>query len=293
MNILGAPTSLGNRPYEDNGQARLTNLGPARLREQRVVERLGARDLGDVAAAEYRDFIRPPRGIRNEDLILEHVRAVARVVEAQDDFTLVLGGDCSVLLGALLGLSRGRDLGLVYIDAHSDFNTIESSETGGVAGMDLALATGRGSSELARLRGERPLVSDADVVAVGVRAPDGDFARGMIPVAPPIASEVLSRLGDRDFFVHLDVDAIDPSFMPFVDTPERGGLDPATLQSLLAQLVRHPRAVGMEVTIYDPRHDADSRGAALLADILEGAFGRPTESSRSFSATSPRAEAIP
>jgi hypothetical protein len=85
MNLLGAPTSLGNRPYEDNGSARLTNRGPARLREQRLVQRLGARDLGDVVAAEYRDFVRPPRGIRNEDLVLDHVRAVARALEPPTD----------------------------------------------------------------------------------------------------------------------------------------------------------------------------------------------------------------
>ncbi len=267
MNLLSAPTSLGNRPYEDNGRARSTDLGPARLREQRLVERLGARDLGDVAAAEYRDFVRPPRGIRNEDLVLDHVRRIARALEPHDGFTLILGGDCSVLLGALLGLSRGRDLGLVYIDAHSDFNTIETTQTGAVAGMVLALAAGRGTSELTR-----PLVRDEDVVAVGVRSPDGDFATGKIPVVAPEASEVLQRLGDRDFFVHLDVDALDPAFMPFVDSPEPGGLTPAQLQALLAPVVQHPRAVGMEVTIYDPRHDHDGRGAALLADILEASF---------------------
>ncbi len=247
----------------------MTNHGPARIREQRLVQRLGARDLGDVIAAEYRDFVRPPRGIRNEDLVLDHVRALANVLASHDGFTLILGGDCSVLLGALLGLTREGDLGLVYIDAHSDFHTIETTQTGGVAGMDLALATGRGDSELARLRGERPLVRDEHVVAVGVRAPDGDFAEGRIAVAAANPSDVLERLGHRDFFVHLDVDVLDPSFMPFVDSPEPGGLDPAALQSLVTPLVHHPRAVGMEMTIYDPRHDADGRGAALLADILE------------------------
>ena len=80
-------------------------------------------------------------------------------------------------------------------------------------------------------------------------------------------------LGDRDFFVHVDVDVLDPVFMPFVDTPEPGGLHPDTLTALLAPLVRHPRAVGMEMTIYDPRNDHDGRGAVLLADILERAFG--------------------
>ncbi|HSP17183.1 MAG TPA: arginase family protein [Thermoanaerobaculia bacterium] len=272
MNILTAPTSLGNRPYEADGTARWTDHGPARLRQQGILARLHGRDLGDVPAAPYRDFVRPPGGIRNEDLILDHVRTIARVLEKQSGFTLILGGDCSVLLGSLLGLSRGRDLGLVYIDGHSDFNTTETTKTGAVAGMDLALATGRGSSELARLRGPHPLVRDEHVVTVGVRDHGGPFREANFPSATT-ASEVLDHVGGREFFIHLDVDVLDPSFMPFVDSPEPGGLDPEALTAILTPLVRHPNAVGMEMTIYDPRYDHDSRGAATLTEILESAFG--------------------
>ena len=269
MNLLTAPTALGNRPYESDGTARWTDRGPARLRELGIVQRLHARDLGDVAAAPYRDFVRPPRGIRNEDLVLDHVRAIARELEKQDEFTVVIGGDCSVLLGSLLGLSRGRDLGLVFIDGHSDFNTVDTTVTGAVAGMDLALAIGRGESELARLGGPSPLVSDEHVVAVGIR--DGDFGDSKIRTATT-ATQVLHQLGDRPFFVHVDADVLDPSFMPFVDSPEPGGLDADALVSLLAPLVRHPNAVGIELTIYDPREDHDGRGAELLAGILERAL---------------------
>jgi arginase len=269
MNILTAPTSLGNRPYESDGTARWTDRGPARLRDQRLVERLGARDLGDVPAAPFRDFAFERGKIRNEDLVLDHVRAIARALEPHEDFALILGGDCSVLLGSLLGLSRGRELGLVFFDGHSDFNTLDTTVTGAVAGMDLALAIGRGTSELARLRDGQPLVRDEHVVAVGVR--DGDFGDSRIRTANSSA-EALASLGDRDFFIHVDVDVLDPAFMPFVDAPEPGGLDPDTLVSMLSPLVRHPRAVGLEMTIYDPRHDHDGRGAALLADVLERTF---------------------
>lgn len=269
MQLLTAPTNLGNRPYEDDGTARWTHLGPARLREQNLLERLHAKDLGDVQAGAYRDFIRPHNGIRNEDLVLDHVKAIAKAIDGGRDFTLVIGGDCSVLLGSLLGLANGRDLGLVFLDGHTDFNTIETTITGAVAGMDLALATGRGTSELARLRGDRPLVRDEHVVAIGVR--DGDFEGSNIRTADT-ANEALARLGDRDFFVHVDADVLDPKFMPFVDSPEPGGLDPDELVEILEPLVKNPRAVGMELTIYDPRRDHDGRGAALLADILERAL---------------------
>ena len=271
LNLLTAPTSLGNRPYERDGTARWTSLGPARLRAAGVVERLGARDLGDIAAANYRDFVRVPGRIRNEDLVFQHVRAIEGTLKLHQGFTLVLGGDCSVLLGALPGLARGREVGLVYIDGHTDFNTIETTITGAVAGMDLALITGRGESELAR-----PLVRDEHVVAVAVR--DGDFDGTDIRSATS-ASEVLAILGDLPFFVHFDVDALDPAFMPFVDSPEPGGLDPLTLVSLLAPLVQHPNAIGMELTIYDPRDDHDGRGAELLVGILEQAFAEPVSAS--------------
>jgi arginase len=271
MNVLTAPTSLGNRPYESDGTARWTSQGPSRLRQAGLVERLRARDLGDIPAAGYRDFVRPPGGIRNEGLVLDHVRVIAAALEKETGFTLIAGGDCSILLGSLLGLGRGRDLGLVYIDGHSDFNTEETSETGAVAGMDLALATGRGKSELARLRGSRPLVTDDDVVTVGVRATDGHFGSTKIRSAKS-ADEVLQLLGDREFFIHLDVDALDPQFMPFVDTPEPNGLDPDSLAELLRGLVRSGRAIGMELTIYDPRRDTDGRGAELLVGILERAL---------------------
>jgi arginase len=261
LHLLSAPTSLGNRPYESadefNGTARHTDRGPARLREHGVVERLGAHDCGDVAAAPYRDFVRPPGGVRNEDLVHDHVQRIARAIPPEG-FTLVLGGDCSTLLGCLDAL---RPEGLVFIDGHTDFNTPVTSITGAVAGMDLALVTGRGDTPLAHR-----FVEDDRVVTVGVRDGEVPFRRATT------ADEILAHLGDRDFFIHVDADALDPAFMPFVDSPEPNGLTPEELIALLIPLVRHPRARGMELTIYDPRDDHDGRGAELLVTVLEESF---------------------
>ena len=258
LQLLTAPTNLGNRPYESDGTARHTDRGPARLREHGIVERLGARDLGDVVAAPYRDFVRPRGGVRNEDLVLDHVQRLARAIP-RDGFTLVLGGDCSTLLGCLLAT---RAEGLVFFDGHSDFNTPATSETGGVAGMDLALVTGRGDTPLAQR-----FVQDENVVTVGIRdIGDAKFR------SATTADEILAHLGDRNFFIHVDADVLDPEYMPFVDSPEPGGLSPEELTSLLRPLVHHPRAAGMELTIYDPRDDHDGRGAELLVDILANTF---------------------
>lgn len=261
MNILTAPTNLGNRPYESDGTARHTDRGPARLRERGIVERLRARDLGDVAAAPYRDFVRPPGSVRNEGRIADHTRAIAAALRSAEGFTLIVGGDCSTLMGCVEGLAPQA---LVYLDGHSDFNTPASSVTGGAAGMDLALVTGRGETPLARR-----LLRDEDVIAYGIR--DGDVAGSKIRVARD-AGEVLAFPSDRSFFIHVDADVLDPAYMPFVDSPEPGGLTPDELSSLLGRLAAHPRAVGMELTIYDPRDDHDARGAELLVSILETAL---------------------
>lgn len=268
--ILGAPTNLGNRPYEADGGARQTDRLPRRLREASIVSRLGARDLGDVAAAPYRDFDFVAGTIRNEDLVLAHVRAIAGAVAAHDGFTLLLGGDCSTILGCLAGLRRSRrELAVAYFDAHDDFNTLETTVTGAVAGMDLAIATGRVDTPLARLAPDGPLLRDEDVITVGIRdrvVADSPFR------SASTSDELLRALGDREFFVHVDADVLDPAFMPWVDSPVPGGIYPDELTSMLRALVALPGAQGMELTIYDPRHDTEGKGAALLVDVLAKAF---------------------
>src|SRR5687767_5565375 len=127
ITIIGAPSSIGIKPYDDGTMRRL-DLAPAALRQQRLARRLGARDLGDILPPPYRDFVRPPRKPRNEDLVERYSRDLAQHVATADDgaFLLVLGGDCSIVLGCLSGVRRRRArVGLVYVDAHADFATPE------------------------------------------------------------------------------------------------------------------------------------------------------------------------
>jgi arginase len=145
--IIGAPSSIGIRPYEDGSPRRL-DLAPGVLREQGIGDRLGARDLGDVVPPPYRDLVRPLGRPRNESEVASYSRELAqRVGDAAGDgaFILVLGGDCSIVLGCLLGLRRAASapVGLIYVDAHSDFATPASSRTGSAASMCLALAASR------------------------------------------------------------------------------------------------------------------------------------------------------
>jgi arginase len=290
--IVGAPSSIGIRPYDDGKQRRLDHA-PAVLREQGIVDRLAAQDSGDLEPPPYTDFERPPGRARNEEAVGSYSRALAdRIAQASADnaFVLVLGGDCSIVLGCLLGIKRphGAPVGLVYVDAHADFATTQESRTGSVASMCLAMAVGRGDSPLARLAGDAPLARLEDVVIIGRRDLDESYYGEDVLRASPIldlthamvraqgtsavASAALERLTRPElagFWIHVDADVIDPAEVPAVDSPEPGGLTIDEMTELLLPLVQHPKALGLELTIYDPALDADRRSAANLAKLLE------------------------
>src|SRR6266536_5634197 len=123
--VVGAPSNIGIRPYED-GIARHLDRAPGVLRERGLIRRLGAVDLGDVVPPPYCDYVRPSNRARNQEQVIAYSRSMtARVAAATRDgrFGLVLGGDCSVVLGCLLGARRtaGGPVGLAYVDAHADF----------------------------------------------------------------------------------------------------------------------------------------------------------------------------
>lgn len=294
--IIGAPSAIGIKPYDD-GAVRRLDLAPGALREEGVVARLGARDLGDVVPPPYREMVRAPGKARNEAEVLAYAHALAGWVAgaARDGaFLLVLGGDCSIVLGCLLGLrraGRGR-VGLAYVDAHTDFATPEESLTGSPASMCLAQAVGRGETPLARLGGGTPLVRPDDVALIARRDDDEpwyghDALRASsildltaaalceqgIAAAVSAALERIVRPELDGYWVHVDADAFDPSAVPAVDSPLPGGPDLDEMAELVAPLVRHPKALGMELTIYDPGLDPERSSAKRLADFLERVLG--------------------
>jgi arginase len=292
ISVVGAPSSIGIRPYDDDGVRRL-DLAPRVLREQAIVERLAANDRGDVIPPPYHDLVRPTGRPRNEDGVITYSRALAEriaMASVNDAFVLALGGDCSIILGCLLGLRRhGRTpIGLAYVDAHADFATPQESRTGSVASMCLALAVGRGNTPLANLGGDEPLAHPRDVVLIGRRdhaepwyGHDALRASAILDLPNAAVRErgmtdttraALDRLGRPDlagFWIHVDADVLDPNVMPAVDSPIPDGFGLEELAELLTPLVRHPKALGLELTIYDPMLDPDRTSAARLATLLE------------------------
>jgi arginase len=290
--VVGAASSIGIRPYDD-GEVRQLSRAPDVLRERGLIQRLEATDLGDVLPPPYRDYVRPPSRARNEEEVIVYSRSLAQRVAAataHERFALVLGGDCSIVLGCLVGAKRtaGGPVGLVYVDAHADFATPDESRTGSVASMSLALASGRGESSLARLSGRTPLVEGKHIALVGRRDagqpwyghkalsasaildfPDSEL---LTQEFDEVASASLRRVAAEDlegFWIQLDADVLNPAVMSAVDSPEPGGLMPSELVQFLTPLVHHPLALGLSLTTYDPALDADRSGARLLVRLLE------------------------
>ena len=185
---------------------------------------------------------------------------------------LVLGGDCSILLGAMLALRRRGRYGLVHVDGHLDFRHPGwSGGIGAVAGEDLAGVTGRLEPELADIDGLSPYVADADAVHLGERERDpGERAAiagtGITVVDLHALRAVGAVTPDVPYWLHVDADVLDSALLPAVDSPAPDGLSFEELAALLRQLV--PRAVGVQVTVFDPDLDADGSQAQALTDCL-------------------------
>jgi arginase len=263
--VIDAPSNLGLRPPAEGVAPGVYKLAGA-LRDRGIVGRLGAEDGGIVT---------PPRywPVQRERSIAWYSPRLADRVEGVLDrgaFPLVLGGDCSILLGTALALKRRGRYGLVYVDAHSDYRHPGNSRSvGAAAGEDLALVTGLGEA-LADLGGDRPLIRPEDVVAIGIR-PDDPYLAEMRRAGITLSDR--AAWPDRRFWVHFDVDVLDESLMPAVDSPTPGGLDWEEAERLLHELVWSDGAVGLQVTIFDPDLDPTGELADRLADLLVNAVG--------------------
>jgi arginase len=290
--VVGAPSSIGAAPYTD-GEPQNLDRAPGVLRERGLVQRLGALDMGTVEPPPYRDYVACPGGLRNERDVAAYSAAVgARVAAAlrAGRFTLVLGGDSSIVLGCLLGarIAVGGPLGLAHLDAHADAGRMEESQTGAVAGLAMALALGNGNSPLAWLAGSVPLVEAERLAVVGSRdlrnahhasAGPGVLAVGDVQIAlegpDAVAAAVIDRVTSSDaggFWIHLDADALNPAVMPAVRSPIAGGPALNETVALLRPLVQHPKALGLALTNYDPAFDPDRACARLLVALLERLF---------------------
>jgi arginase len=285
--ILEAPSTLG-----------LTTEGVERLPEQLLklglAERIDARHAGRLAVPTGRSAPDPETGVLNAEAIASWSPKLADAMEAVLDtgeFPVVLGGDCTILLGSMLALKRRGRYGLLFIDGNADFFQPEAEPKGEGASMDLAWATGHGPTLLTDIEGRGPLVRPEDAVAFAYRdhkdqeeygsqplpndlkALDLPAVRKMgIEAAARDAVDHLTRAELDGFFIHLDADCLDDAIMPAVDFRVPGGLSWDELGTALRIALESGKAVGIEVTIYNPRLDEDGSAGHGLAEVLVAAL---------------------
>jgi arginase len=292
IRLVLAPSNLGLRP--ENGKEPGTWQAPRVLMAAGLRHAVAASEVMCLERPLYDFKAQPGTRIRNGQTLrrfsLELGETVRAALESRH-FPVVIGGDCGILLGCLHGLRLAGGRGLVHVDGHSDFTQAKSYATpetlGAAAGMDLALASGRGEPLMTEWPGvEGPLAADADIVQVGERSAGeawfmefyGDIVSTEITRLnvqdvleqgiDASVKRVLTRLEARGLdraWVHVDLDVLDQKIMPAVDSSGSPGLDYGQLAGLVGALAASGRVAGMDFAIYDPERDP---GHAHAADLV-------------------------
>jgi arginase len=300
--IIDAPSILGLRP---TGVQYL----PEALKAAGLMKKIKAEYAGRVLSLlPYNPQRDKSTLLLNPDTIkafsLQLAEKVISVLHKKQ-FPIVLGGDCSILIGNLLALKQmgsnisssgngGDKYGLFFIDGHADFYQPEASLTGEVADMDLAIVSGRGPDILIDIEGLKPLVLDQDVVVFGYRDGEQSASYGSQDVcetnmhvfdlekvhtlgikhAASLAIEKLMNDNLAGFWIHLDVDVLDNAIMPAVDYRlDGGGLSFSDLSELLKIIFGSGNAVGMDITIFNPLLDVNgSIARRFVSSIVAGLF---------------------
>jgi arginase len=281
---MEAPSTYGLR---SDGVDRL----PVALLGNGLAERISARRVGRVEPGIARS---PKRDAATNTLNASGIADYAyRLADAlkpildEGAFPVVLGGDCTIVLGPALALRRRGRFGLLFIDGQADFFQPEAEPAGEAASMDLAFVTGYGPEPLTHFEGRAPLMRPSDVVAFGYRDHEDQATSGSQPVPDELrtfdlptirergiaasardAVAHLSRADLQGFWIHVDADCLDDAVMPAVDFRLPGGLSPEELETVLTTALDSGRAVGLEVTIYNPSLDPEGRAGRLLTDTL-------------------------
>jgi arginase family enzyme len=285
------PFHVLDAPLDCSGAGRGEERAPAALRAAGLLDRLGARDAGE-ADAHIRDAYRDAAtGVIGAADVRRASAAIADGIHRIRDAghrPLVLGGDCTLLLGVFQALPRGT--GLWFVDGHADFYDGETSPTGEAADMDLSILTGHGPHGL--VDQHEPLVDPAAVVLLGHRpgelGDDAALENGRLDpaihalTAPDVrergpartGADVAARLAGGPAWLHLDLDVLDETALPAVTYPQPLGLDWDELVALARPLAAAPNLAGVSVADFNPDRDPDGAHAERVVEALHSTFRR-------------------
>ncbi len=295
VRLIGVPMDLG-------AGRRGVDMGPSAVRYAGLagqVRSLGYTfaDAGDISVPipEIRAPGKGPRYLREITRACD--RLATRVERLLDDgvMPVVVGGDHSMAIGTITGVSshfrkRGEKIGLIWVDAHADMNTPETSPSGNIHGMPLGSIMGYGAPELVNLGGFSPKIDPDNVVLIGIRqVDDGEREivlrsgihhyemklvdqRGIGPIMQE-AIEFVSR-GTTGIHVSFDMDAVDPDYAPGVGTPVPGGLNMRESHLIMEMVADTERMVSLEIAELNPIHDNANATGQLLCDLVASALGK-------------------
>lgn len=296
VHVLGVPMDLGSG-------RRGVDMGPSAIRIAGVAERLvglGHKvvDDGDVPIKNMEELKVGNERARYLPEIARASAIVARKVErimGLGHFPLVLGGDHSIAIGTISGLAsaaghQGKKLGLLWIDAHGDINTPETSPSGNIHGMPLAALLGYGAPELTSIGGTAPKVQPANVALVGIRSLDAGEKKRLKETGVQVHTmsdidrhgvhrvmkKALGRVTDGTDLVHvsMDLDVVDPSVAPGVGTPVKGGLDYREAHLIMEVLADAGVMTSLELVEVNPILDEGNASAEFAVELVQSAFGK-------------------
>lgn len=275
IDVFEFNSNLGLR--RSDGKEPQVKLFPEHLKKYGFYEQIKPKKIVKLDLIDYKLEFDKETGILNADKIILYSKKQAELLEKEldkDTFKLILGGDCSILLGNSIALKKKGTYGLFYLDGHTDYSSIETTDTKAVAGMDLALATGFGPNKLVNINGLSPYFEEKNVFCVGDKESDPDYVKliknsqinyyDLINLkkigGQKIVEQFIEHVDQHNldgFFVHLDVDILSSTIMPSVDCPDTRGVNYEELVVILKELLSSPKIVGIEITIFDPSLDKD------------------------------------
>jgi arginase len=296
VKIIGVPMDLG-------AGRRGVDMGPSAIRVAGINQAIAFQGFDVVDAGNV--HVHPPEAMtptnpraRYLKEISEASEELAQMVEAalnENAIPVVLGGDHSIAVGSVAGVSSyyrklGQKIGVVWLDAHSDVNTPESTPSGNIHGMPLAALLGRGVKELTHIAGFAPKVLPENVVIIGARSvdpPERELLkelnirvvtmseldeRGMATVMREAVE--IAAYGTAGFHLTMDMDFIDPFYAPGVGTPERGGATYRESHLAMEKLADSGKVLSVEITEVNPLFDTSNQTATLAVELILSALGK-------------------
>lgn len=274
IHILEFPTNLGLKKKKEETEPGVRYL-PDWLNKHGFHKSINPLLTRRLDPPVYSMDLDTESNVRNANKIIAYAIEQSKITNESlksDAFLLILGGDCSVLIGSSLALKQNGNYGLFFLDGHTDYIGPRQSQTGGAAGMDLAIATGFGHDKLTNIINQKPYLLEENVYCVGNREYDEEYVRPILESkigyydlknlrANGISKTTrkfldLMEINQLDgFFIHLDVDVLNDDIMPAVDSRARDGLSYQELRDILIPLLSNKMSIGLEITILDPNLD--------------------------------------